>query len=233
MPSKVSLPSIFPGPTDETADRPSHALLRRCLRLARAERTDHTHSGQNVPERTREALRALTSSGPLDGLIIDNRLNGGGLRSVLEEMLGFFSDGNQGFFVSRDDRRPMDIEAEPIGNSQSVPLVVLVGPGTASFGEVLSGVLQNNGRAEIVGQTTFGNVEALAPFKFDDGSRAWLAYDAFEPTGLDIGVWEETGIVPDVVEPTRWDLITEANDPALEASLEVLAGEGADVPNLP
>jgi carboxyl-terminal processing protease len=188
---------------------------------------------QNVPERTREALRALTSAGPLDGLIVDNRQNSGGLRSVLDQMLGFFSEGNQGFFVSRDERRPMDIQAEPIGNSQTVPLVVLVGDGTASFGEVLSGVLQNNGRAEVVGQTTRGNVEALAPFLFDDGSRAWLAYDAFEPAGLDIGVWEETGIVPDVVEPTRWDLITEANDPALKASLEVLATEGVEVPEGP
>jgi C-terminal peptidase prc len=183
-----------------------------------------------IPEKMRHAVTALTDSGPLDGLIIDNRQNGGGYLTVLEDVMGIFTDGTQGFFISRDDRRPLRIRGREIGNSQTVPLIVLVELDTASFGEIMSGVLQNSGRAQIVGQNTLGNVEILTGYDFSDGSRAWIAHEAFEPNGLDLGVWEETGIVPDVSVPTRWDLFTEANDPTFPAALELLAAEGVAVP---
>jgi carboxyl-terminal processing protease len=183
--------------------------------------------------KVRDAVTALTDSGPLDGLILDNRQNGGGFSNVLEDVLAVFTEGTLGHFVSRDDRRPLEIDANEIGNSQSVPLVVLVELETASFGEIMSGVLQNSGRAQIVGQNTLGNVEVLWSYAFEDGSRAWIAHDAFEPTGLDLGVWEETGIVPDVIVPTRWDLFTEATDPTFPAALELLAEQGVAVPVAP
>ncbi|MGQ0604317.1 MAG: hypothetical protein ACT4QE_21755, partial [Anaerolineales bacterium] len=78
------------------------------------------------------------------------------------------------------------------------------------------------GRAVIVGQTTYGNVERLYATEFEDGSRAWIASETFEPNGETNGVWEETGIVPDYLVPTRWDLFTEATDPALAKAVELL-----------
>jgi carboxyl-terminal processing protease len=188
---------------------------------------------ETIPGQMRGALEALTSSGPLDGLILDNRQNGGGISTVVEDVLALFTSGVQGHFVNRDDRRPLEIDGTEIGNSQSVPLVVLVELETASFGEIMSGVLQNSGRAQVVGSTTLGNVEVLWGYDFDDGSRAWIAHDTFEPNGLDLGVWEETGIVPDVTVPTRWDLFTEATDPTFPAALQLLAEQGAAVPDGP
>lgn len=41
-------------------------------------------------------MRALTDDGPLDGLILDNRVNGGGFSNVLEDLLALFTDGTQG-----------------------------------------------------------------------------------------------------------------------------------------
>jgi len=102
-----------------------------------------------------------------------------------------------------------------------VPLVVLVGVNTVSYGEVLSGVLRLAGRAQIVGEPTLGNVEQLRRYDFNDGSRAWIASATFEPLGQASGIWEETGIIPDVLVPTRWDLFTEANDPALAQAVEL------------
>jgi len=185
---------------------------------------------QTIPRKMREAMRSLTDAGPLEGLILDNRVNGGGFSTVLEDLLALFTEGTLGNFVSRDDSRPLEIEANEIGNSQTVPMVVLVDLGTVSFAEVLSGVLQNSGRAQVVGQTTLGNVEVLWGYDFDDGSRAWIAHDAFEPKGLGLGVWEETGIVPDVSEPTRWDRFSEGTDPALPVALDLLADQGVPVP---
>ncbi len=183
-----------------------------------------------IPAKMRFAVEALTADGQLEGLILDNRQNGGGFSNVVEDVLGLFTEGTQGQFVSRTDQRPLRIRAAEIGNSQTVPLVVLVELETVSFGEIMSGVLQNSGRAMVVGQNTLGNVEVLWDYDFEDGSRAWLAHDTFEPNGLDLGVWEETGIVPDVSVPTRWDLFTEATDPTFPAALQLLAERGVDVP---
>jgi C-terminal peptidase prc len=177
---------------------------------------------RTIPDQVRAALQLMTASEPLDGLILDNRQNGGGANTVLEAILAFFTDGTHGYFVSRDDTRPLAIARDPIGNSQTVPLVVLVDVNTASYGEVMSGVLQGVGRATVMGRTTLGNVETMWAYDFADGSRAWIAREAFQFAGQEAGLWEETGIVPDVVLPTRWDLFTEATDPALAEALLVL-----------
>lgn len=177
---------------------------------------------ETIDEQTREALEKMTADGPLDGLILDNRQNGGGSSTVAHPVLGFFTDGLQGYFVSRSQRDRFEIDGEDINGSQTVPLVVMVDTGTASYGEIVSGVLRQSGRAQIVGQVTYGNVERLWGFDFSDGSRAWIASETFEPLGDTNGVWEDTGIVPDALVPTRWDLFTEANDPALAKAVELL-----------
>jgi carboxyl-terminal processing protease len=164
----------------------------------------------------------MTADGPLDGLVLDNRMNGGGLGSVAQAVLSLFTGGVQGYFVTRESRDPLDIQPEDVGGSQSAPLVVLVGVDTVSYGEIVSGVLRLAGRARIIGEPTLGNVEQLRRYDFEDGSRAWIASATFEPLGQAAGVWEDTGIIPDVIMPTRWDLFTEANDPALAAALELL-----------
>jgi carboxyl-terminal processing protease len=177
---------------------------------------------ETVGDQVRQALEAFTADGSLDGVILDNRQNYGGVDAVAEEILGFFTEGKLGAFVGHRHSRSLNIVAEHIGNSQTAPLVVLVDLDTVSFGEIMSGVLQNEGRATLVGQTTLGNVETLWGYDFEDGSRAWIAVETFRPNGLEPGVWEETGIVPDVFAPTRWDLFTEATDPALAVAVELL-----------
>lgn len=177
---------------------------------------------ETMPDQLREALEKMTADGPLEGLILDNRVNGGGSSSVADPIMSLFAEGLQGYFVSRDQRQALRLSPEDVGGSQTVPLVVLVDVDTVSYGEIVSGVLRVSGRATIVGQTTFGNVERLWGYDFEDGSRAWIATETFEPLGEANGVWEETGIIPDVIVPTRWDLFTEATDPALAKAVELL-----------
>jgi len=175
-----------------------------------------------IDEQVHDALENLTADGPLDGLILDNRMNSGGLNTVAEPILSYFTGGVGGHFVSRDDRRPMNLTAEDINGSQTVPLAILVDLGTASYGEIFSGVLRLAGRATILGQNTLGNMEVLHSFDFEDGSLAWIAAETFEPVGEANGIWERTGIIPDISVPTRWDLFTESNDPALAKAVELL-----------
>ena len=180
---------------------------------------------QTIADQTKAALQAMTADGPLDGLILDNRMNGGGLGSQAQGILNLFASGLQGYFVSREGQDPLNLQGEDIGGSQTVPLAVLVGVDTVSYGEIISGVLRVAGRARILGEDTLGNVEQLHEYDFEDGSRAWIASATFEPVGEANGIWEQTGIIPDVNVPTRWDLFTEADDPGLAAAVDLLMGQ--------
>ena len=177
---------------------------------------------QTMGDQVREALQKLTADGPLAGLVLDNRVNGGGLGSVDQAILDLFASGIPGEYVTRDSREPLKLAPEDIGGSQSVPLTVLIDVDTVSYGEILSGVLRVSGRAKLLGGRTRGNVEQLRSYTFGDGSRAWLASATFQPRGMANGVWEKQGLVPDVALPTRWDLFTEADDPALAKAVELL-----------
>ncbi len=167
-----------------------------------------------------EALDAMTADGPLDGLILDNRQNVGGYSDVLEGTLSYFTTGLVGNFISRGQTEPLRIRPEDIGGSQDVPLVVMVGTGTASFGEIFSGVMKDIGRAYLIGETTDGNVEILWGYDFSDGSRAWIAHDTFRPLNHPEENWEQTGIIPDLPIAVEWDLVTLETDPAVLAALE-------------
>jgi carboxyl-terminal processing protease len=165
--------------------------------------------------------KALKDFGDLDGLIIDNRMNTGGASTVVEPILSHFASGTLGQFVSRAGKRPFTIDADPINNSQKVPMVVLVGEGTVSFGEIFSGILQDQGRAKIVGQTTLGNVETLSGYDFDDGSRAWIARERFDPAHTHAN-WEKDGIIPDAVAFADWDTFSFETDPGVAAAVKLL-----------
>ncbi len=171
-----------------------------------------------IDEQVRDALQRLA---PLDGLIVDDRMNGGGASSVLEPMLGYFTSGVVGRFVSRTSSRTLTIRGTPVANSQTVPLVVLIGDQTASYAEVFSGILQDRGRATLVGETTKGNVETLIGVSLPDGSRAWIAQEGFE-AAQSRADWERTGVVPDVVAKAAWEDVTFERDPVVKAALAAL-----------
>lgn len=183
-----------------------------------------TFADETVGGQVRSSLEALTAQGRLDGLIIDNRQNGGGIDNVTSKTLGYFISGVAGYFVNREGQRAFNIFGEDVNGSLDVPLVVLVGHGTASFGEIFSGILQDLGRAKIVGELTDGNVEILWSFDFEDGSRVWLAHDTFRPRNDPERNWEQTGIIPDIELSSKWEEVTLETDPVVKAAQELLEG---------
>lgn len=177
-----------------------------------------TFFDETIPPQIEEALNNF---GPLDGLILDVRLNGGGSSSVVDPIFEHFVSGRLGAFVSREETRDLDFRANPIHNSQTVPLVIIVSEDTVSFGEIFSGVLRDAGRAKIVGETSLGNVEVLNGYRFDDGSQIWIAAETFKSAFSDAN-WELSGIVPDVPAYAEWDTITFETDPSIAAAVELL-----------
>ncbi len=178
-----------------------------------------TFDDSTVVEQVEFSLRQMTTEAPLDGLILDNRMNGGGSSTVLEPVLSYFVGGDLGYFVNRAEERPLQIDINDINGSSQLPLVVLVGSETASFGEIFAGVLQDVGRAYLIGKTTDGNVEILWGYDLEDGSKIWLANETFRPLNHPDQNWEKTGIIPDLLVSGDFDQFSLENDPAVSAGI--------------
>ncbi len=178
-----------------------------------------------VDDQVAQALQEMTADSHLDGLILDNRMNDGGSSLVFEPMLGYFVSGNLGYYIIHSEQSSLRIKLNDINGSAQLPLVVLVGSGTASFGEIFAGVLQDTGRAYVVGTTTSGNVEILWGYDFEDGSHLWLANESFRPLNHPDQDWEKTGIIPDLTIPGDFDEYSLNNDPAVIAALQYLSDQ--------
>ncbi len=148
-------------------------------------------------------------------------MNKGGSSSVTDPIFSFFASGKLGQFVSRDSERTLSVDPDPIQNSQTVPLVVMVSEGTVSYGEIFAGIMRDSRDAKITGETSLGNVEVLHGFTFEDGSQLWLASERFFPAHSDED-WEATGIVPDVQAFAEWDTFTFENDPSIDEAVSLL-----------
>lgn len=177
-----------------------------------------TFFDETIPPQVEQALHDF---GTLDGLILDVRMNGGGVSTVADAVMSFFTAGRLGQFVSRDESRTLRVTADPIENSQTVPMVVMVSKDTVSYGEIFAGIMRDSRNAKITGETSLGNVEVLHGFTFDDGSELWLAAETFRPQHSDDN-WEETGIVTDIEAFGEWDTFTFETDPSIGAALTLL-----------
>jgi carboxyl-terminal processing protease len=177
-----------------------------------------------LDENIAQALSQMTAEGQLDGLILDNRFNSGGASDVLLDTMNYFASGRMGYIVNRQEDNPLEVPGWDIGGSQELPLVVLVGEGTVSFGEVFAGVLKNLGRAYLIGEQTDGNVEILSIYNLTDGSRAQIATYTFRPPNPTDENWEQTGIIPDVSVSSVWEEVTQETDPVIQAALDYFDG---------
>lgn len=181
--------------------------------------TLHTLWDGNTGALLRQTLRAQDP--PPAGLILDLRTNRGGSEANLLSCLAPFTHGTLGYFVRRDNSRPLQVAGVDLQGSQTLPLVLLVGYETSSYAEVLAGVLQASGRARLVGAVTRGNVETIWPHDFEDGSRLWLAEESFRPVSGT--VWERNGVVPDYIVPGDWADFTTESDLQLATAIQLLA----------
>jgi carboxyl-terminal processing protease len=155
---------------------------------------------------TRAAMVAIQKAlghQPL-GYVIDLRDNGGGLLTEAISVSDTFLD--HGEIVSQRGREKTDIEryyAKPGDFAHGLPLVVLVNAGTASASEIVAGALQDQHRAIVMGERSFGkgSVQTLIQLGPDTALRLTTAR-YFTPSGRSV---QEGGIHPDVVVPDLSD----------------------------
>lgn len=135
--------------------------------------------------------------GKMAGLLIDMRRNPGGLLDQAVKVSDMFL--KEGVIVSTIGRNKNDKEvatASRKGRFTEFPLVILVNEYTASASEIVSGALQDNKRALIVGQRTFGKGSVQSVIKLGDGSGLKLTVARYyTPSGISI---QAEGIHPDI-----------------------------------
>lgn len=154
--------------------------------------------------------------------ILDLRNNPGGLLQAGIEIARLWLDA--GTIVYTVNRDGIQDSFDASGRSLTdAPLVVLVNQGTASASEILAGALQDNGRARLVGEKTFGKGLIQSLFNLSDGAGLAVTIAKYEtPAHHDIN---RQGIVPDVtvpLDPITRDQVATAADRQYEAALELL-----------
>jgi carboxyl-terminal processing protease len=166
------------------------------------------------------ALQDLLAQNPL-GLIFDLRYNTGGyLTAAIEVGSEFLSDGVVAYEEYSDGSRDT-FNVTGDGIATKIPMVVLVNEWSASASELVAGALQDRGRAQLVGVTTYGKgtVQNWIPLSDNEGAvrvtiARWLTPNERNVTG--------TGLTPDV-EVTVSDADTAAQiDTQLNKAIELL-----------
>ena len=157
-----------------------------------------------------------------EAYILDLRNNPGGLLQAGVEIARMWLDnGTIVYTVNRQGALgSFDSNSEILTDD---PLVVLVNQGTASASEILAGALQDNGRALLVGEKTFGKGLIQSLFELPDGAGLAVTVAKYEtPNHTDIN---KLGIMPDDVisqQPITYAQIASDVDEQYQEALKLV-----------
>lgn len=167
----------------------------------------------------------------VDGIILDLRNNGGGSLSDVVEMAGIFLGKAPVVQVLSSGGQKITLESKAKEVVYDGPLIIMVNGGSASASEILAAVLQDHGRATIVGSKTFGKgtVQKLIPLDqfvpssvrlkiikaFNRAKGGEAEYDGIGSLKLTIqkfyrvngGSTQLEGVTPDIIFPSSYDLL--------------------------
>lgn len=169
-------------------------------------------------DKVRDAVRSLADQGATS-LIIDERGNPGGLLSAVVKTSDLFlSAGTIVTTQSRISGESAIYSASPdVLVPASLPIIVLIDKGSASAAEIFAAALRDNGRALLVGETSYGKGSVQQIFFLREGDGAFKLTTAkyYTPAGVNI---DKVGITPDVIvaEPP----LTQAEQDSLKKLLE-------------
>ncbi|MEM7344095.1 MAG: S41 family peptidase, partial [Chloroflexota bacterium] len=170
-----------------------------------------------------QALEELSGQGA-ESYIFDLRHNGGGLLDAAVDIASqFLSDG----LVLKEDRKnegERTYEVRSGGNALDQPMVLLINGGTASASEIVAGALQDQERATLIGEKSFGKGSVQLIYELSDSSRLHVTVaNWFTPNGNAIN---GIGLTPDIEVLISEEDRANGVDPQFLRAIEFLqAGE--------
>jgi carboxyl-terminal processing protease len=204
--TKIKLTVYRPG-RDEPLD---FTLTRQVIKLRPVEWKVKDNIGvisvssfsENVGSEVAQAVAAIRAQlgNNLAGIVLDLRGNPGGLLNEAVSLGDDFLD--KGTIVSQRGRDPQDNDiyyAHPGDVARGLPMIVLIDEGSASASEIVAGALQDQHRALIMGQRSFGkgSVQTLIQLGKDAALKLTTAR-YYTPSGRSV---QEGGIEPDIAVP--------------------------------
>ena len=167
-------------------------------------------------------LKELIAQNPR-GLILDLRNNGGGyLQTSVEVTSQFVADGVVLYEqYGNGERKTYDVISGGLATDENLPMIVLINEGSASASEIVAGALQDLGRAQLVGATSFGkgSVQNWVELSGENGAVRITIAKWLTPNERTI---HDVGLTPDVeVELTDEDF-TAGRDPQLDKAVELI-----------
>ncbi len=143
-----------------------------------------------------------------EGIILDLCNNLGGVFNQALSIAEMFLEKNKVLAITKD-RKKKHVYKSNGGQYTKIPLVVIINKNTASAAEVVTGALQDNKRAKIIGENSFGkgSIQSIVPLKEGYGAIKFTTAIYYTPNNNEI---DELGITPDIIANN--DQITKAID---------------------
>jgi carboxyl-terminal processing protease len=166
-----------------------------------------------------DALKELKDQG-MTKLVLDLRGNGGGLLGAAIDVASQFLSGGVVLYEVQKGEPEKSERVKGGGEFTSGTTVVLVDGGTASASEIVAGALQDQGRAILVGEKTYGKGSVQSVFDLSDGSSVhvtssqWLTPNRHQISGV--------GLTPDIEASISDDDRSQGRDPQLERAVQYL-----------
>jgi carboxyl-terminal processing protease len=176
---------------------------------------------EQTPGNLDQELARVVDAG-YEGLILDLRRNpGGGLDSTVQVADMFLNDGIILTQVDRDGKETV-YEAHEGTEAGDLPIVVLVGPGSASGSEVLAAALHDHGRATLIGEKTFGKGSVNHIRNLSNGGALYVTIARWRTPNGDL--IEGVGLEPDVPVALTPEDVEANRDTQLFAAIKTLQG---------
>ena len=173
----------------------------------------------------KEILNLEKKNRKLIGYIFDLRNNPGGLLSQAVKITDFFLD--DGEIVSTRGRKAAENRkffAKKGDKIKGKPLIVLINNGSASASEIVAGALQDQKRAILLGENSYGkgSVQSIIPLKNRGAIRLTIS-KYYLPSGKSIS---EVGVLPDIKIEEKGEefLINTKTDNQLNYAIKLFSG---------
>ncbi len=175
----------------------------------------------NSADEFNSALTALLDE-DAQSLIVDLRGNSGGYVDTAVDIISNFINNEDTVLIEEwGDGSRNEYTARGNPSAPDIPMVILVDAGSASASEIMAGALQDYGRAELIGTTTYGKglIQNWIPLVDDNGAvrvtiARWLTPHEQQIQG--------DGLTPDITIEFTDEDIQAGNDVQLNAALEYL-----------
>ena len=180
---------------------------------------------ENSSDQLKKEISKIEKNTKLVGYILDLRNNPGGLLSQAIKISDFFlNDGEIVSTKGRKNRENRKFFAKKGDKINGKPLIVLINNGSASASEIVAGALQDQKRAILLGESSYGkgSVQSIIPLK-NKGAIRLTVSKYYLPSGKSIS---EVGVVPDikVEEEGEEFVINTITDNQLNYAVKLLNG---------